>query len=386
MSKKETTLPKREKSKVFIGEKDGKKQYKYFYGKTKKEAIIKADAYKRELDKGMNLLADDTSFGYMMDTWLEMKENDVCDVRYQCYNYASKKFNHLRNKDIKRIRTADLQKTINEWSALNCNTGRPSSKSSLQEMKLSVIQIFQMAIDNRFLDYNPAQAIKLPKKEETPRRRALTTEEQQWILDTPHRAQSIAMTMLFSGLRRGEAIPLLWSDFSRENKSITVNKSASISGGGFNVTPHTKNGSDRVVYIPDVLYNHLCAKFKQATSIYIFPSPKGNMMTNQSFRCMWDSYLIDLNLKYATLPINAKRPKSKFDPKKFPLLIPRITPHWLRHTYATMLYHSGVDLMVAKEQLGHSNIETTLQIYTHLDDLHKTRAIGKLNDYLVSNN
>ena len=47
-----------------------------------------------------------------------------------------------------------------------------------------------------------------------------------------------------------------------------------------------------------------------------------------------------------------------------------------------MLYFAGVDVLTAKEQAGHANISTTMQIYTHLDKLHKQRQINKLNDYL----
>ncbi len=389
MAKKENkkeAKKKRERVGIYLGIENGKKKYKYFYGSTKKEANAKAKNYKTDMDKGMNLLAEDTSFGFMLDTWLEAKKAEVSFGRYQCYDYSSKKFDCLRNNDIKLIRTADLQKIINEWSVMNTNTGRPSSRTSLKEMKLAASQIFQMAIDNRIIDYNPAKAIKIPKKEEESSRRALTDEEQQWIVNTPHRAQRMAMVMLYAGLRRGEIIPLTWADFLRDKKALNVNKSASLEEGKLVVKPHTKNGRDRVVYIPDNLFDYLCEEFKKAESIYMFPSAKGDMMTTNSFRRLWDSYMTELNLKYAKVPINARKPTSKYDPIKFPMLIPGFTPHWLRHTYATMLYHSGIDVLAARDQLGHKDIETTLQIYTHLDELHKTRALGKLNTYLKSIN
>ena len=56
--------------------------------------------------------------------------------------------------------------------------------------------------------------------------------------------------------------------------------------------------------------------------------------------------------------------------------------HWLRHTFATMLYFAGVDILTAKEQLGHADIKTTLAIYTHLDKKHKRKEIDKLDVYL----
>lgn len=47
-----------------------------------------------------------------------------------------------------------------------------------------------------------------------------------------------------------------------------------------------------------------------------------------------------------------------------------------------MLYMAGVDVLTAKEQAGHSDIKTTMAIYTHLDNKYKAKTMNKLNDYL----
>ncbi len=47
-----------------------------------------------------------------------------------------------------------------------------------------------------------------------------------------------------------------------------------------------------------------------------------------------------------------------------------------------MLYLAGVDVLTAKDQLGHSDIKTTLNIYTHLDKVHKIKNVNKLDDFL----
>ena len=97
-----------------------------------------------------------------------------------------------------------------------------------------------------------------------------------------------------------------------------------------------------------------------------------------------------LNKKYADLGKAKKlvqeqeeqRKKKKPGPKKLPMLIPTFTPHQLRHTYITMLYLAGVDVLAAKEQAGHADIATTLGIYTHLDKQHKLRNLDKLNQFI----
>ena len=62
-----------------------------------------------------------------------------------------------------------------------------------------------------------------------------------------------------------------------------------------------------------------------------------------------------------------------------------ITPHMLRHTYATTLYHAGVDLRTAQRLLGHSSIQMTADIYTHLEAEDGLKVAGRLNDYLAGN-
>ena len=101
-------------------------------------------------------------------------------------------------------------------------------------------------------------------------------------------------------------------------------------------------------------------------------------MSDTAWRRMWESYLFDLNLKYG----NAVVKRNKFDPRGNLMVIDRFTAHNLRHTYATMLYKAGVDVLTAKEQLGHADIKTTLNIYTHLDREYKRRTMDKLDQYL----
>ena len=53
----------------------------------------------------------------------------------------------------------------------------------------------------------------------------------------------------------------------------------------------------------------------------------------------------------------------------------------LRHSYATCLYHAGVDLRTAQQLLGHASIEMTARIYTHLEAEDGLKMSGKLDDY-----
>ena len=75
---------------------------------------------------------------------------------------------------------------------------------------------------------------------------------------------------------------------------------------------------------------------------------------------------------------------SVHDPKGVPMVIEGFTAHQLRHTYASILYMAGVDVVTAKELMGHADIQTTLEIYTHLSKTYKKKEVSKLDEYLAN--
>lgn len=60
------------------------------------------------------------------------------------------------------------------------------------------------------------------------------------------------------------------------------------------------------------------------------------------------------------------------------------TAHQLRHTYATMLYDAGVDVLTAQRLLGHADVQTTMRIYTHLSKQKEQQSIAALNAHIGS--
>lgn len=68
-----------------------------------------------------------------------------------------------------------------------------------------------------------------------------------------------------------------------------------------------------------------------------------------------------------------------------PCVIQTFTAHQLRHTYATLLFEAGVDVLTAQKLLGHAKASTTLNIYTHLRGRKESENIDKLNEYLSNN-
>jgi site-specific recombinase XerD len=375
--------------KVFLGRDDGKRRYKSLYGLTQEDVERQESLLLLSIGKGLDVTSDRDTFGDWADRWLKIKAAEVSAGRLVTYKCCLKHLNaKLEAIQISKVRTAHIQDVILDLAAKNPNTRKPTAKKTLFGIKSAADQIFQLAIDNRVLDYNPATAVKVPQKAPQTKRRALTEAEKTWILDPmigkdgkPHRAHRAAMIMMFAGPRRGETIPFLWTDFDPVARTLRIEKAVEVLNNRMVVKSMGKNEySTRTVDLPQILVDFL--ENEPRDSIFICSNANGEMHTETSWRRMWDSYLTELNLKYGDFSPFEKRPQSKFDPAGAPFIIPRITPHWLRHTFATMLYLAGVDILTAKEQLGHADIKTTLEIYTHLDAQYKRKSMDKLDLYL----
>ena len=369
---------------IYLGRDElGKRKYKTVYGATQKEADEKAESVRVMLRKGLNITSGNSTFREWSALWLAVKSTEVSSKQASNYRiYLSHFDNYFSGLPINKILQADIQGAILDIAAYNPNTNKPTAKGTLNKLKSTASQVFRFAIENRVIDYNPAQNVKIPANAPQGKRRALTVEEQRWIIETEHRAKRAAMIMMFAGLRRGELISLLWRDIDLDERTISISKSAVLANNRFEVKDGAKTAAGiRVIDIPGILVDYL--KSEPRTSLYVCVTANGSIHTETSWRRMWESYLNELNIKYGDFSGYGKQPKSKYDPGGVPFVIPRITPHWLRHTFATLLYFAGVDVMTAKEQMGHSDIKTLLDIYTHLDKTHKRKAMDKLDEYIA---
>ena len=284
---------------------------------------------------------------------------------------------------ISQIKLMQLDMMMADLASMNPNTGKPMAKKTLKSIKNTVSAIFDYALDNLVICQNPAKNLIIPKKAIREERRSLTVEEMLWIINTPHRGQIAALIMMLCGLRLGEVIPLLWSDIDFCNSYVSVSKSVFLtSANRYEIKHGTKNGKDRSVPIPHSLLILLKAEYAQSQSRYVCPKTDMAMQTPTSWRRLWQSYFGELNRQHCN---RMEVKPNRFSPKKQNIVIDKITPHILRHTYATLLYSSGVDLLTARELLGHADVTTTLKIYTHLEKSLSQFSIKKLEDYLDNN-
>lgn len=355
---------------VYIGVINGKPKRKTLRANSQKELDEKVADLKRSIENGKNAY-DKAIFSTWAKKWYDedkvpsgIKKNTLGQI-----TGAIDKLNgYFGNTELKKIHLSDFQGFINDMAAKNPTTGKPSSKRTLEGYKTVAKDVFLYAIANNIDGVTDFfKFVNIPKNAPKKERRSLTVTEQQWIIDTPHRCQLAAMIMMFSGLRRGELMALEWSDIDLKRGIIFVSKSYDKDAGGIKKGGKTKYAT-RYVAIPKILVEYL-KEYKSNTTVlskYVCTNSNGKLHTYSSFKKMWDSYLLDLNIKYG---YDGKI--SKFDPSGVPMVIERFTPHYLRHTYATILFLLGVDVVTAKQYLGHSNIQITIDIYTDLENFYK---------------
>jgi len=172
------------------------------------------------------------------------------------------------------------------------------------------------------------------------RTRFLDQKEIQLLLEVASDAfRPILVTALHTGMRRGEILNLKWSDVDFKNCIITVRES--------------KSGKKRMLQMTDTLCETLKVLPTRFQKGYVFPSPVKE-----------GEPLYDFKRQFR----NAVK-KAGVDDFRF---------HDLRHTFASHLVMSGVDLMTVKEQLGHTTLTMTMR-YSHLAPDHRMRAIKILD-------
>lgn len=158
--------------------------------------------------------------------------------------------------------------------------------------------------------------------------------------------------MLFCGLRRSEVMGLKIRNIDTNNRTIHIENARHTLHGGFLEDGTKTEGSNRVLSLPEFVFYDVM----KLMSIHDENVAKDRNLPSSE-------YLI-LNALHEPLHPNTLYYKLiSFNEKHG---FPRVTPHGLRHTYASMLTWAGRDLVEVSRQLGHSQLSTTLDIYTHL--------------------
>ncbi len=351
---------------VFLGyNADGSENRKWVYAYSERELDNKILEIKIAMAKGEFVKNDSMTVELWADLWLKNYKKGKQYKTFQMYettlkNHIVKELGHIKLKDLKPFH---LQGLINDRADQGLT-------KTIINIKLTAKQMFEDAIDNDYMIKNPAKKLDMPfieKKE----KRALTDEELDIISAAPLdlKQKVFIYILLYAGLRREEILALTKKDIDFKNNVIKVCKAINFKNNRPVLKSFTKSEAGiREIPILDPLKSILSKYVNEIKDIYLFePVTSNGLMTETSFRSFWSTIWRRLN--------KAAGGSSKL------IAFDKITPHILRHTYATMLYYAGVDLKQAQYLLGHASPEVTLKIYTHLDK-KKSAPTEKLNAYL----
>ncbi len=338
---------------VLVGYKpDGKPNNVFLSAKTEKELKDKIFELKMKMKTGAVVKTSDTLLKDYADSWLETYKASAGINTKAMYknalNYIKPELGHL---PLNKIVRSDVQKLIND------NQEHPRT---CEIIKLTLVQIFNSAIDDKLIIENVAKKATVPKRHKS-ERRALTDLEKEAIkkADFTPKERAFVTLIYFFGLRKGEALALTKADIDFKSKSLTVNKSAVINVNQTVIKEGAKSDAgNRTIPIPDSAVPFLRDYLKNLDTFYLFPGKNAATLSSAQYERMWKHIIKKMNDAITT----NKEKLIEAEP------IQGLTAHIFRHNYCTMLYYSGISQKKAVELMGHADIKMIMEVYAHLDD------------------
>jgi integrase/recombinase XerD len=249
----------------------------------------------------------------------------------------SRFFDHLRKKGIQEIRNVGK---FDIRAFLLVLKKRGLSTKTLVRDLVAIRTFFQFMIQEEILEVNPAEEIESPKTTKT-LPEILTLKEVEKLLEQPDprtylgiRDRTMLEVLYATGMRVSELIQLPANQINLENGYVVIYGK----GSKERIVPL---GSEAIKWVNLYLRAARERLAKGKESHFLFINRSGSRMSRQRF---WK------NLKTYGLRAGLRK---------------RITPHLLRHSFASHLLERGADLRSVQMMLGHVDISTT-QIYTHV--------------------
>lgn len=309
--------------------------------------------------------ADILFTNYLMQ-WLEKKKNKVELTIWEGY----------RNSTIKHLIPyfENLGLTLNQlkpkhfvdYYDFKFSGGRLDGKSgglsnkSIKEHSIVIKNALNNAVIEETICKNPALHVPLPKNKEEKSQIFLNANQANDVLHLfkGHRLQPLIYMTLYYGLRRGEVLGLKWSAIDFKNNKIKINHTV-VKHTTTIAKDKTKTEASRREYIllPEIKAVLLDLHKETKTNKRLF----GKEFQNTDYVFTWPDgkpYRPD----YITSAFQKVLAKNKFPKMRF---------HDLRHSCASILYDKGWELKDIQTWLGHADIETTADVYTHISNTRK---------------
>lgn len=168
------------------------------------------------------------------------------------------------------------------------------------------------------------------------------------------------MIAISTGMRRGEILGLTWDNVDLTNATLDVVQALYPTQKGLMILPPKSKTSVRKISLPPTLVNILKEYKNNCTNTYVCSMQNGQLISPSSLNHKFKQVLIDNNL-------------------------PNIRFHDLRHSHASLLLSQGVQAKVISERLGHSNINITMDLYSHVYEATNKHVANNFDVFLKAN-
>ena len=348
----------------------GTRRRRSYYAKTRQEVAQKLTASLRAHQEGLPVAADRQSLSQFLERWLT--DSVKTTVRVRTYrSYAELVRLHIKPElgriPLSKLNPQDVQAFVNR----KLDSGL--SPRTVQYMHAVLRRALGQAERWGVVPRNVARLVS-PPRVALSKTEPLTPDEARRLLDTVRgeRLEALYTVAIAVGLRQGEALGLHWSDIDLDGGTLAVRHALQwLDGEPSFVEPKTDRGR-RTITLPSVtltaLRTHRVRQAEERLRVGPHWRETGLVFTTQTGG--------PLEPHAVTRQFQRRLAKAGIGHHRF---------HDLRHTCATLLLAQGVSLRVVMETLGHTQIATTADIYSHVLPALMDEAARKMNDALATN-
>ncbi|KAF6626983.1 tyrosine-type recombinase/integrase [Paenibacillus sp. EKM208P] len=357
---------------VDVGKDGIRKQKKKRGFKRQKDAYAAMTEVLNQANKGEYIEPSKIKFtDYMLDVWIQEKEQNKHMSRLTAESYRSTITNHIspffKEKVLGEVNSNDIKKFVSYIRQKKTKKNKEFAESYVQRIFDIVVYSLNYAVKGELIKVNPTNKIDRPKR--IKRKLSIWTVEQiQSFLDSLKDSKHYIVFYLaiHTGMRKGEILGLPWRNVDYKNKCIMITQTLERDGKRIKQGAKTSSGV-RLLDISDDVVEVLK---KQHEKIKLEKELAGDMYIDNDLVCCTD-------IGNPISPTNIFKIMKK---KIGKLGLPYIRFHDLRHTSASLMLSIGIHPKVVSERLGHSSVVLTLDTYSHLlKSIQSDAAIGLSN-------